>query len=216
MTRRIDTRLVKITLTSILLVLGLGSAHAAVLLHGVAIATNTSPFNTTPISNLTNRAGLSGSYTAGTDLVTYLATNPTEAGTAVANGYVASQASGTFDFDLGSVVTLSHVIIWNTTSGASNRLGAFEVRISNTSDFASSALVGSFTAGASSAFPVAAEAFDVTDTLGRYVRISGTSSGGNSLTFMEVGFAGVPEPSSALLAAISLAGAAFRRKRVVN
>jgi hypothetical protein len=206
----------KATVTLFTLSVLVGSVvQAAVMIQPTSISSATALFGTYQLNNMINKDGLSTTYASGvTDHATYLASVPTQASNPLAQYAVLSEAASVvYEMDLGLNYDLTHVILWNGPSSATTRVSSFTISVSSSPTFVTLQNLGTFTSTPSSAHPVAAESFALTPGQGRYVRMEVTNSGGTRTLIGEVAFAGaIPEPSAAMLAAISCL-ALFRRSR---
>lgn len=196
-------------------------AQSAVMIQPTSITSATPLFGTSyQLTNLINKDGLSTSYVSGvTDLATYLATAPTQASNPLTQYAVLSDATSViYEMDLGLNYDLSHVILWNAPSSATNRISSFTVSVSSSPTFATLQNLGTFSSSPSAAHPVVAESFILTPGQGRYVRLAVANSGGTRTLVGEVAFAGasvpaVPEPSTALTTLGMLASSLLLRRR---
>ena len=139
---------------------------------------------------------------------------------------------GFTDFDLGVSTTVTRLAFWDVPDDFNgvpngNSTGAFNVFVSDDPTFAGAVNVGSFTLtnnGLSSGAP--GQIFDLSDTLGQYVRIEhettqgGTFFGAGALAFATTATPvpeAIPEPGTVVL--FGLAGLAIglrRKKRIAR
>lgn len=206
-----------LTLGSSIFIALCGPATAALLVQPLSVTSATALFGTYQLTSMINQDGLSQAYVSGfTDYATYMASSPTQASNPLTQYAVMSDAANvTYDFDLGTAYNVTNIVLWNGPASASTRVASFSVQISDSPTFATSVNVGSFNSSPSAAHPVAAEGFSFTAASGRYVRVVTTNAGGARTLIGEVAFAGsaVPEPSSAVLCWLGVAGLMLRRRR---
>lgn len=146
------------------------------------------------VENIINQSGLSAGYTSGvTDFATFVG-SATHTNPSVSNGYASPSNFVTeydFDFDFGSIVSLSRFALWNDQD--TQAIKDFELFSSLDSSFTSLTSLGAFSAaqwmGASDA--VEAEVFDMADASSQYFRLAVSNahfSGTNLINFGEVAF----------------------------
>lgn len=196
------------------------SAVAAVMIQPTSVTANAALVNANyDINRVIDQAQSTVAYTSGvTDHATYLAANPL----AAVSGTVITSYSAFFltpalvlDFDLGVIWDVTDIVLWNAPQSAAH-IDSFSVSISLNSDFSVSTSLGTFSSTPSSTYPMVAESFAANSpALGRYVRITSTSSHAERTLLGEVAFAGtaVPEPSSALLAGVAVSAFLLRRRK---
>lgn len=213
-----------ITLLSVTLTIVAGTAGASTIVSPVAVVQNTlgeiGP--TARLGNAFDQSGLSAGYTSGvTDFDLFLGADPTHTFIADNNEWFAAAGvtSGVIDLDLGSLMVVDRVAIWNEDG-----TGVQDLRIhtSNDSGFASSTLVGTFTLTDNpAANDYLADVLDLTVTSARYVRFEILSAYSSPLvvptaSLGEVAFSTgpIPEPTASLLfaAGLLLVGRAVRRR----
>ena len=180
-------------------------------------------FNSTTFAanNLINQSGLSSGYTSGvTDFDTYIASSPTHNGNLTGSIWFSTQGNrtGDLEFDLGSILTIQSMALWNRGSDASDNIIGFTLFADDNAAFSSPTSLGGFTAnpntGSTSA--VLPEVFTFTPTAASHVRLRITSPNGSGLftSAGEVAFesSAIPEPTSLLLFATGCA-VLMRRRR---
>ncbi|MEE8104090.1 MAG: PEP-CTERM sorting domain-containing protein [Planctomycetota bacterium] len=168
-----------------------------------------------------DQSGLSANYVRGvTDFDSYIAGSPTHMGEfAPPNFGAADPETGIVDYDMGSSMTMTRLVLWQYPFPDVGPILDFDVYTSNDATFAISTFVGSFTAIADGTFPLTpngAQVFDLTDSTARYFRIdvqSSTSDPSSAFGWSEIAVEAVPEPASALLVCSGLAMCAARLRR---
>lgn len=199
------------------------TAQAGVVTTGTVYANTAGNYPGFPVTAMTDQSGLSTGYTSGvTDFATYIAGNPTHATSAGGGVSFLTPAIPNFpftlDLDLGSNVAILGLALWNGSAGNDAAIDAFEVRTASVADFSVSTLVGSFRNPIGSSGPEPATVFDLTDTVGQFVRITVNSYHGNlcCAAIGEVAFdAGnaVPIPATLPLAGLGLIALVLARRR---
>lgn len=201
--------------TIVAIALSGAAAHGAVMVQPVSVASTTPLFNSSyQLTNMINQDGLSTQYISGvTDYATYMAAVPRQESNPLTRYAVQSEATSViYDLDLGDIYTVTNFLLWNGPTTAQSRVSTFSLIISSSPTFATFANLGTYSSSPSSAHPVAAEGFNLTQGTGRYVRLSVNNSGAVRTLIGEVAFAVVPEPSTALLSAFGTL-ALMRRSR---
>jgi hypothetical protein len=166
-----------------------------------------------PISHVYDQTGLSSGYTGGvTDFATYIAGAPTHEYTVIST-WLSSNGSttGDIDFDLGATYTMTQLALWDRFSSSDDDINEFTVFASADSNFTTSTNVGTFNlgdpAGPLTARPV--QLFDLSDSVGRYLRLRIVSNQGSSTytglgeLALEVNAASTPEPASLMLCGLA-------------
>ena len=186
-----------------------------------------------PVENLINHSGLKTDFVNGiTELSTYAAgdTRAWYPGVSTNGGFVSLNngvTSGTIDFDLGSIFTISSFLLWNDHDGQG--INNFALLIDDNSDFSSPLSLGSFSAIDND--PIYMQQFNFEEATGQYVRLQifntnnlgGLGAPALLVNFGEVAFDtsnnnSVPEPATTLLFGLGLLGLAGvnRRKKYLN
>lgn len=203
-----------------LLSLAASPAGAGPILSAVSVTVSSvDPFGADP-ANLINQSGLSAGYTSGvTDFDTYVQT------TTAANIFGVNELGGagvapaSFTFDLGSLVTIDAIAIWNQFGSAA--VNTLSVETSLVADFSVSQLLGTFTMSVfAGSTALLADVFAFAPTSAQFVRVNALTTAGSfaSATRMnEVAFrqatASVPEPAALTLLVLGLTGVATRYRR---
>lgn len=211
-------------LLSVLLLLAIKttSAQGAVISAPISVINNTlgSANSSFRIGNVIDQSGLLNSYVSGTtDFASYLSTGPmhNDAQTSVNETWFSRllNLTGTIDFDLGSSHRIEQMVLWNIGQSLSRDIDGFTVFTSGLSDFSTSVNVGSFRATDQPIGNIPAEVFDLTDSIGQFVRLQITSNHGGEFTGMsELAFATspIPEPSRAFLSLLGIGAVLVRRR----
>ena len=196
-------------------------AHASVITAPVSSTGSTFVFEGfAPVTNLFNQSGLSANYVSGvTDFDTFNATHDASS----AGDAFSSPASfpGTIDFDLGSLLNIEQFALWNDaqTSPFGRGVNSFTIFTDDNSAFTSPTNVGTFNAVGFEVNSSAMQVFDLTDSVGQFVRWQINSNHGRpNLQIGEVAFAtsAVPEASEALVALLGVSGLVFGARRRKN
>jgi hypothetical protein len=157
---------------------------------------------TTDLANVADQSGLSAAYTSGVDdFGTYLAGAPTH--TSVGGTDWVSElgtTTGYVEFDLGALMVVDAMAIWNMAFGNPLQLSA---AVTEFDLFANGNLLGSYTIGAPAVNPSLAQVIGFSPVAAQIIRMEITANNG-SLDYSalgEVAFSAfpVPEPTAALL-----------------
>ena len=168
-----------------------------------------------------DQSGLSAGYVSGvTDFASYVATTTSVAGGSSFNTWFSSPGvlTGNFDFALGSAKAIQSFVLWNDPQAALQGVNSFTLLASDTSSFATSTNLGTFTALDTD---IHAQVFDFAPITASFVRMQINSNFGSTFVtgFVEGAFQGasipttVPEPFTLSLFGSGLAGAAVLRRR---
>jgi hypothetical protein len=179
------------------------TARAQAILGAVSATSNMGNLFGTP-NSLIDQSGLSATYTSGvTNFATFTSTATHNFISPSINSSWASgggNPTGDVTFDMGSLVTLDKIAVWNWGLSDPVNLKDFTLFSDDNSAFTSATNLGSFTVSASAnpfAFP--AQVFSFASTTDRYFRMSITANYGHATItgFGEVAFQqGVSTPSS--------------------
>ena len=168
-----------------------------------------------PITDLINQSGLSAPYTSGvTNFETYNATHDDDASFDWVSDNPVS-LPGNIDFDLGAEFMIDKLALWNDAQidPEDRGINEFTVFTDDNSAFSSPTNVGSFSAIGFETGSSAKQVFDLTDSLGRYLRLRITSNhGDNVMQAGEIAVSIIPEPSSLVLLAAGAWGFICRRR----
>lgn len=195
---------------------------SATMIQPVAVSTDMGtafPVTNFPVTNLINQSGLSATYTSGfTDLDTYAATT-THTGSASEDQWASNFeiSTGVVSFDLGSIVNLDRLVLWNLGENAGYGLNGFTVHADSDMDF-SNGVTSTLESFSASDSINTGQVFDFTNVSSQYIHIQITSNHGESLTDLgEVAFdsAAVPEPTTILgsLLVLGFAAQKLRKKK---
>ena len=201
----------------------ISTANAGVLFAPISVA-NTPPGEFNPAYaaiHIIDQSGLSANYVSGvTDFSSFVA------GTTSVDAELANTAFGSvndtgpgpidFDFDFGTVISLTRMALWNDDD--SQGIGSFTLFSATDGTFSTLTSLGNFNALIDSTLPLVAQVFDPTDATARFFRMRATAFNPttNLMNFGEVAFeaaASVPEPTTTALLALGLLGAGVARKR---
>ena len=204
------------------------SAQAAVILAPTVVVSNSMGeySSDADIGNAIDQSGLSTSYITGvTNYATYLASSPTHFSAGGHDLFWRSDngtVTGSIIFDLGDLYSVERLAIWQgESSGAKSstpNVNGIILESSQDLAFSSPSALGSFNVDRglnATAYPV--NDLDLTDSVGRYIRLTITSNYGNPVrsSFGEIAFGvnSVPEPSIPLLLGPALVAVLLKRRR---
>ena len=194
------------------------SAKAALMIRAVSVSSPQDELSGFPLVDIINQSGLSATYASGlTDFNTFTSTTTTPGLRSAGFTGIRSTGPQQFTFDLGTVVTIDAIAIWNTNSvGAINNFSLFSDSDSNFGNGTSQLLLGP-TELLVFNDPVPAQVFGFSTTSTRFIHINGLNSldppdfyGLSEVAFSQVPSA-VPEPRSLILLIIGLAGVILRK-----
>lgn len=172
------------------------------------------------LSHIIDQSGLSSTYTSGvTDFSTFTS-SVTHVNNSPVNAWATIGSTANIDFDFGAEVNITQFAFWGDNGSNTNNINEFSILISNDRTFATFTDLGTFNGPLPNANPVEAAMFDVTDGLGRYVRLQASNFGGSYVILGEVAFDdgavnAVPVPAAFWLFGSGLLGlvAVARRKK---
>lgn len=194
------------------------TAEAEFIVSPTSVVSNSMGESTSSrdIGNVIDQSGLSGGFVSGTtDYSDYLLTSPTHSTSKLGVSWLSNSAPpGNIVFDLGAEFTIERLAIWQggpTFKASTLAVNGITLETSRDLAFTIPNAAGSFNVpsqdvGASS-HPV--NDFDLTDSVGRYVRLTINSNYGapGNVSFGEIAFdvssTPVPEPSSIFIVAVA-------------
>lgn len=163
-----------------------------------------------------DQSGLTEGFASGVDdYNTYISGSPRHQKGFPGNSWFGNTTSGIIDFDLGNRYEVQDLALWSH-GNSSNLIRDFTVYTSEFSNFSSSVNAGTFQLSNQSS---AAQSFDVTDSLARYVRLEIASSYGSLNPVVsglgEIAFnvSPVPVPATVYLFVSAMAGLGLARKK---
>ena len=195
----------------------INAANAGLIISATDVTTNMGNNFSGDIKNTIDQSGLNTNFISGvTDFDTYNPTSQTITNTGPDQWWGAAGVLGVTDFDLGATYNLSRLALWN--ANFIHGIKDFKVFIDDNAAFSGATDIGTFSANFSQS---TGQVFDLTDSVGRYVRIEHLSIHGVSSNFNEIAFdvtshnttpsASVPEPSTLAIFALGVIGIASRR-----
>jgi hypothetical protein len=156
------------------------------------------------VQNLINGAGLSGGLHDNS----------------FSHMWLASSATATVTFDLGSTFSLSDVQIWNYNSTISLNRSTQDLTVLISNDGVNYTTFNSFTLPEGTGSPISATDLNLTGAAGEFVELDLTSNYGTSLIglsavqFDGTAVSATPEPTSAILLCSGIGVLAWTRRRI--
>jgi hypothetical protein len=199
-----------------------GAANAGLIYSASSIIDAPPPISLNSADRTIDQTGLLKTYFSGvTDFDTFLGLNPKHKNQGGPTSYFASSFTkpANVDFDMGSILNLTKLVLWNYPFSSSAGIIDFSIYSSTTSNFSMASLLGTFKANDDADNRLnAAQVFEFIDTQSRYLRLSITSiANGENVGFSEIAFeasstpAVLPEPSTLAIFALGVLGLASRR-----
>jgi hypothetical protein len=197
-------------------------ANAGLIYSATSIIDGPTPIDSYNAANTIDQSGLSSNYISGvTDFNAFIGLSPIHNRVSgLGANFLASfdNPVANVDFDMGEILNLSRLALWNYPFSNSVGINGFSIYSSATSDFSVTSILGTFNAiDNGNGSTNSAQIFDFSDMSSRYIRLSITSSySGSSVGFSEIAFEGtpaidVPEPSALAIFALGMIGLASRR-----
>ena len=203
-----------IVTASVVLVGGMGQTKAEVIVSPVSGTTTMG--EAFALSHSYDHSGLLSNFTSGvTDFATYIAGNP-QHDSEPGNDWVSNTTSGVTVYDLGSLLSVDKVAIWNFGGlGGNTSFATTQVTVEASANpgFTSPTNLGTFNL---SVFATTnpAQVFGFPTVAAEFFRFENfQSNGAGALGLGEVAFAATPEPSSVVLFGLGLAGLVGRRRK---
>jgi hypothetical protein len=179
-------------------------ASAGTIVGAVALQTDMGALvpSQTAIDHIADQSGLSVGYSSGgEDFATYLGGSPAHA-SLLGTDWISQSGSttGFIEFDLGAVMVVDAMAIWNMAFQNSEQLSA---AVTAFDLFANGRQLGSYTLGVPTGNPSIAEVIGFSPVVARFIRMEITANNGSlvSSALGEVAFSAfpIPEPGAALL-----------------
>lgn len=167
------------------------------------------------IARTIDQSGMQTTFVSGvTDFATFVAGNPIHDSPNGSNAWTASTVNLpiNLDFALGGTYAIGDLALWTSFAGFS--INRFMVFTADNAAFAGATNVGGFDADDTN--PVTAQVFDLLPSTGSFLRVqilSNEGAGFVNLSEIGVEVGVVPEPMSAALVGLVLAGLAASRRR---
>ncbi|MBA3975174.1 MAG: coagulation factor 5/8 type domain-containing protein [Candidatus Solibacter sp.] len=203
-----------------------GIATAAVIVAPVAGVINSGGPGFGSLADTFNQNGLSSGYVSGvTDFDVYLGTNPTH--TTTFGGFEWFSNSGTSSasvtYDLGSVMQIDRLALWNEESSGIGSLDLY----GSTDNVTFNLIVSGLLPTDHALVNYGADVFNLGATNARYVRfdMSGCPQPNNGtfnacaigeVAFSSGGAGAIPEPGTAVLLGLGIAGLGLIRRKRAN
>lgn len=181
--------------------------------HAFATSTTSAQSATTDMAggaslvNLINQSGLSIPYTSGvTDFDTYLAGNPNHTSLPGNDWVSLGTPIGKIDFDLGSVLVVDRIAVWNFSGGSTFSTENITIFASQQSDFSGAVNLGTFLLNLPPSNSSQAQVINFGSTNAQFIRfqILGNYGASTSTALGEVAFSTSPTAPSLKLVEIDI------------
>jgi len=195
-------------------------SSAGVILSAESVSQNTlGTFSSIPANSIdfvSDGSGVPAFLSGITNFQTYMSGNPTHSLFIFSNAWASAEQTtvGFIDFFLGDIYSIEQLALWNQAD-ESQDINSFTVFTSVDSSFSSAINVGSLNAVES----MTGQVFDLSDSVGSYVRLQINSNHGSNLTTTlgEIAFdvnpASIPTPATVVLVFMGVATLGWLRRR---